>query len=264
MSDHGFEPPRRATPPPPPPPPADLAPPPGYTAYSQNLSSSLPLKSVGGLGKAILVLLVVFVIGTIIQIAGIPGVVDSSQDFIDRSIDDDQFRDDIAQYQLMGTLGGLAQLALIVLSVIWLYRIVKNHVSIGRQVTWKPWAAIAGWVLPPLLFVIPLLLLREHWKAADPAVPPGDDRWKRNADNPLVWVWFVVYSLVPIVLGVLGADQQLRSLGASLDDLADLYVDSQGVLIAQSVVGIVSGVVWGLLVRQFTQRHTALTGEGRV
>jgi hypothetical protein len=248
---------------PPPPPPPDLAPPPGYTAYSQNLSSAVDLKRIGGLAKAILILLVVFAVGTLIQIIGIPGVVDSSQQFTNGEIGDDQFRDDVGQYQLMGSLGGLAQLALLVLSVIWLYRIVKNHVSIGRRVTWKPWAAIAGWVLPPLLFIIPLLLLREHWKAADPKVGPGDDSWKSNGENPTIWAWFVVYSIVPIVLSVAGADQQLRSFGAGLDDLADMYVDSQGLLIAQSIVGIISAVAWGVLVRQFTRRHTELTGEAR-
>jgi hypothetical protein len=262
MTSEGSEP-RPPDAPMPPPPPPNLAPPPGYTAYSQNLSAAVDLKRIGGLAKAILVLLVVFAVGTIIQIAGIPGVVDASKDFADGTIDDDQFRDDVGRFQVLGSLGGLAQLALVVLSVIWLYRIVKNHVAIGRRVTWKPWAAIAGWVLPPLLYIIPLLLLREHWKAADPKVAPGDDSWKRTGDNPTIWVWFVVYSIVPIVLSVAGANQQLRSFGAELDDLADMYVDSQGLLIAQSVVGIASAVAWGVLVRQFTQRHTELTGEAR-
>lgn len=261
MTFDGSEPRSPEAPPPPPPPPPDLAPPPGYTAYSPNLSSSLPLKRVGGLAKAIVVVLAVYVVGTLIQIAALPAFVDSSRDFRDGAISRAQFRDDFGQFQLAGSLGGLAQLALVVLSVIWLYRIVKNHVSIGRQVTWKPWAAIAGWVLPPLLFIIPLLLLREHWKAADPTVAPGDDSWRRNGENPMIWVWFVVYSLVPIVFSVLGADQQIRSFGANLENLADMYVDSRGALIAQSVVGIIAAVVWGVLVRQFTQRHTRLSGE---
>ena len=60
--------------------------------------------------------------------------------------------------------------------------------------------AIGGWFLPPFLYVIPTLVLREAWKAADPAVPPGDDSWKRNKDNPLLWVWFAVYGVGTVVL----------------------------------------------------------------
>ena len=96
--------------------------------------------------------------------------------------------------------------------MIWLYRIVANHRAIGRQLTWAPGWAIGGWFLPPfVLYIIPMLMLSESWKATDPEVPPGDDRWRQNSVSPLVYVWWVLYGLVPIVFIIQGVDvRQLR------------------------------------------------------
>src|SRR5688572_33368377 len=99
MTSEGSEPRPPAAPPPPPPPP-DLAPPPGYTAYSQNLSSSVDLKRVGGIAKAIVVLLAVYVVGAIITIIATPNVVDSAKDFLDGTISEDDFTNDVGVYGL--------------------------------------------------------------------------------------------------------------------------------------------------------------------
>ena len=262
MTFEGSEP-RPPDAPPPPPPPPDLAPPPGYTAYSQNLSSSVDLKRIGGISKAILILLIVYVVGALITIAGTPGVVDSAKDYIAGDLSRTTSRDDVGVYGLMSALSGAAQLAIVVLSIIWTYRIVKNHRTIGRQTTWGPGMAIGGWFLPPFLYVIPTLVLREAWKAADPAVPPGDDRWKANKDNPILWAWFIVYGVGTLVLSIIGSSLQFQQFGGDADDLADAYADSLGVMIALSVVGIVSAVLWALVVRQWTARHVQLTGEAR-
>ena len=73
--------------------------------------------------------------------------------------------------------------------MIWLFRIAKNHQALGRRLTWAPGWAIGGWFLPPIVYVIPTLMLRESWKAADPEVPAGDERWKSSSDSPLLWIW---------------------------------------------------------------------------
>jgi hypothetical protein len=260
MTSEGSEP-RLPDAPPPPPPPPDLAPPPGYTAYSQNLSTSVDLKRVGGLAKAIVILLAVYAVGELIRIAGMPGVVDSAKEFKANPGNDDAFLEDVGTFVLMGALSQAAMLAIIVLSIIWTYRIVKNHRVIGRTTTWGPGMAIGGWFLPPFLYVIPTLVLREAWKAADPTVPPGDERWKRGKDNPLLWAWFLVYGVGTVVLSIISSSLQFRQLGGEADDLADAYADNLGVMIALSVLGLVSAVLWALLVRQWTARHTTLTGE---
>ena len=262
MSDPGPEH-RPPDAPPPPPPPPDLAPPPGYTAYSQNLSSSVDLKRVKGVSTAIVILLGVFALGSIIAAAGTPRVVDSAKDFLDGTISEDDFTSDVGVYGLMSALSGASQLAIAILSVIWLFRIVKNHRIIGRRTTWGPGWAIGGWFLPPYVYIIPTLVLRESWKAADPSVPPGDERWRASRDNPLLWAWFIVYSLGMTALAIAGATQQFRAFGGDTRDIADGYADAQAVMIAANIVGVVSAGLWALVVRQWTARHAELTGEAR-
>jgi hypothetical protein len=262
MTDHGPEH-RPPDAPPPPPPPPDLAPPPGYTAYSQNLSSSVDLRRVKGVATAIVILLAIFAVGSVIAAVGTPRVVDSAKDFIDGTISEDDFTSDVGVYGLMSALSGASQLAIAVLSVIWLFRMVKNHRTIGRQTTWGPGWAIGGWFLPPYLYIIPTLVLRETWKAADPDVPAGDDRWRQGKDNAVLWVWFLVYSVGMTVLAIAGATQQFRAFGGDTRDIADGYADAQTVMIAANVVGIISAGLWALVVRQWTDRHIRLTGEAR-
>jgi hypothetical protein len=246
---------------PPPPPPPNLAPPPGYAGYTTNLSSSLPLKRVGGIAKAIVILLAISVVGTIVQIATTPSVVNAAKDYLAGSISSDDFRSKLGPYGLVSVIVGFARVALIVLSIIWLFRVIQNHRTIGRKLTWGPGWAIAGWVLPPLLYVIPTMVLTETWKAADPSVPPEDDRWKRGSVNPLVWIWFVVYSIAPIVLLVIDAQSQFGMTGGNTRDVADSLHDKLGVLIVAGIIALLGAVVWALLVRAWTGRHTRLTGE---
>jgi hypothetical protein len=254
VSDLGRE-------PPPPPPPPNLAPPPGYAGYSSNLSSTLPLKRIGGIAKAIIILLIISVIGTIVQIATTPGVVDAAKDYRAGSINADDFRNKLGPYGAVSLIVGVARVALIVLSIIWLFRLIQNHRAIGRKLTWGPGWAIAGWVLPPFLFVIPTMVLAESWKAADPTVPPTDDGWKRGSVNPLVWIWFVIYSVAPLVLLVIDFQSQFGSVGGNTRDVADSLHDKLGVLIIAGIVALLGAVAWALLVRAWTGRHTRLTGE---
>jgi hypothetical protein len=201
------------------------------------------------------------VIGTIIQLIATPRVVDGAKDFLAGSITADQFRDKLGLYGVTSFVVGFARIALIVLSVIWLFRMIQNHRTIGRQLTWGPAWAIAGWVLPPLLYIIPTLVLAETWKAADPTVAPQDDSWKRGPVNPLLWVWFALYSIAPIVLFVIDAQSQVGMVGGDTRDVADSLDDKLGILVAAGIVALLGTVAWALLVRAWTARHARLTGE---
>ena len=108
--------------------------------------------------------------------------------------------------------------------MVWMFRIAKNHQGLGRRLTWGPGWAIGGWFLPPLVYVIPFLMVRESWKAADPDVPPGDTRWKSGGDSPLVWIWGVLYIVVPIVFFVVGLRQQFGAMSNDAEDLADFPI----------------------------------------
>ena len=245
-----------------PPPPPSATPPPGYVSYEPSLSAAVPLRRVGGLGKAILILLAVAAVGFLVQAITIPSAVDSAKDLIAGRIDEDRFDDDLAPFGLASLLTGATFIALIVLTMIWLYRIAANHRAIGRQLSWAPGWAIGGWFLPPfVLYIIPMLMLSESWKAADPDVPPGDQRWRQNSVSPLVYVWWVLYGLVPIIFIARGLTFETGTFSQDAVDVAEAIEDQQGFMVAQSLSGLASAVAFGLLVRALTARHARLTGE---
>ena len=184
---------------------------------------------------------------------------DAAEEFL-RTGDEDAFEDDLAVNGLTSLLAGAASIAVIVLSIIWLYRIAANHRALARQLTWAPGWAIAGWILPPLLFIIPLLMIRESWKASAPDVPPGSQEWKQKGDSPLVWVWFLLYSIVPIVLAILGA-AQFWNVSRDTEDLAEYFDEQVPLIVAQGVVTVLAAIAWALVVREITRRHSQLTGE---
>lgn len=140
----------------------------------------------------------------------------------------------------------------------------SNARAFGRATTWSPLFAIFGWFLPPLvLYIIPFLVLRELWKASEPAHVDESDTWKRTPDNPVLWVWFVVFGLIPAVLFTVQIGSfatgglptnDLTSVAKSLDDFGAL-----GWLTA--VLNLAAAVVWVMFVRSLTQRHKQLTNE---
>jgi Domain of unknown function (DUF4328) len=240
------------------PPPPPFTPPPGYVGYAPT-NWAAGLRRVNGLAKALVIVLVIVAIGQLISVATTGTVSDAAEEFL-RTGDEDAFEDDLAVNGLTSLLAGAASIAVIVLSIIWLYRIAANHRALARQLTWAPGWAIAGWILPPLLFIIPLLMIRESWKASAPDVPPGSQEWKQKGDSPLVWVWFLLYSIVPIVLAILGA-AQFWNVSRDTEDLAEYFDEQVPLIVAQGVVTVLAAIAWALVVREITRRHAQLTGE---
>ena len=188
-----------------------------------------------------------------------------AQDFLDGRITEDEFLDANAIAPLGQVLSAVPLVAAGVFGVIWMYRIATNVRAIGRATTFAPVFAILGWFLPPFLFILPLLVLRELWKASDPNIPPGSEGWRASGENPLLYVWFVVYGVIPAILTAI-------SLGSVLDAALNLDTDTQSIaevtastggaeLILGGVFSVVSAVVWILIVKQLTARHVELTGE---
>jgi hypothetical protein len=252
---------------PPPPPPPNLTPPPGYAAYEPTLAGAVSLRRVQGLRTAIVILLGVYAIGALVALFATPVAVDAARKYLDSartSSDEDDFLGSVAVTGISGFLTVAATIAIVVLSMIWLYRIVGNHRAIGRRTSWSTGWAIGGWFVPPLIvYAVPMLVLRESWKASDAAVPPGDDRWRQNPVNPIVYVWWVLYGLAPIVFIAAGVTFETSGFGQDPDDLADSLIEGQALTMAQSIVGVLSAIAWALLVRGLTARHVALTGETR-
>ncbi len=240
---------------PPPPPPPNLTPPPGYAAYTGPRTSRTG--TIVRQRNIILIVLVLIFATGVFQLASTPGLVDKSRDFLAGRITETKYKDDLAGGT--GALLLLPVIACIVLSIMWLYQMIRANVEIGRKLTWGPGWAIGGWFLPPgLLYVIPMLVLRETWKASDPEVAPGDDRWKSGPTHPLLWVWFVLYGIAPLVFIVIGLRTQIGNIGANTRDIAKSFVDNAGPLYVQAIVSLFSVVAWAAVVWLWTDRHRRL------
>lgn len=252
----------------PPPPPPGLTAPPGYVAFQNAPTPVGELKRVGGLAKWTMIATAASgLVGVVSTIALVPAL-DKASGFLDGSVTEDEFTDAYLPSQLLSTLGTVMGLAAGIFTILWMYRIATNLRVFSRKTTFAPVFAILGWLLPPFLFVLPLLVLRELWKASHPGTTVGDESWRRQPVSPLLYVWLVVYGIVPAVLQAVIAYSTITSIfdgGFSTTDSARVTaeaLDSVGEFnIASGVVTIVAAVVWIAFVKQLTARHVELTGE---
>jgi hypothetical protein len=246
----------------PPPPPPSLAPPPGQVGYQASAFGAVNLRRVSGLALALTITTSIAGAGSLLNLAVIPNQVGNAEDFLRGVITEDEFKDSQVTTGLVGFLIAAGTLATVVLTMIWLFRVASNHRALGRETAFAPGFGIGGWFLPPLLYVVPTLMLRENWKAAEPSSPPGDDGWRRSAEPWLVWVWFLVYSVVPLALVVAGQSIGFGAgFGADQEEIAEGIVDNETGLYVTAVSTVVAAVLWVLVVRGLTARHVRFSGE---
>ena len=226
------------------------------------------LKRVGGLGKWVVAATALAGVTGVISTIVLAPVVDKASQFLDGTISEDEFNDAYLSSQLLSTLQSAIGIAAGVFTIIWMYRIASNVRVFSRATTFHPVFAIVGWLLPPFLFVLPLLILRELWKASNPSTPPGDGGWKQSSVPALLYVWFVVYGIIPGILTALVAVSTVQSVfdgGFTDPDNARVTaeaLESAGQFTVMSgVVTTIAAVVWIIFVRQLTARHIELTGE---
>jgi uncharacterized protein DUF4328 len=85
----------------------------------------------------------------------------------------------------------LVLLATGVVFIAWLYRAAKNNETLGReQPRFGAGWAIGSWFIPLASFVIPVLIVQDLWRGADPDRPRGDPAWRESPRSALVaWWW---------------------------------------------------------------------------
>jgi hypothetical protein len=241
-----------------------LTPPPGYVAYDGAPTPTGALRRVGGLAIPIVVSTMIVAIGTLVAAFLSAGITTDAADFLAGSIEQSEFEDALIPVNSVQLLVTVATLATGVLSIIWMFRIAKNVRAFGRATTWSPLFAIFGWFLPPLvLYVIPFLVLRELWKASEPTGVDGTNSWKRSADHPILWAWFVLFGVIPAALFAV----QIGSVATGglptndIESVADSLQDFGALGWLSAILNLAAAVVWVRFVRQLTQRHKRLTNE---
>lgn len=248
---------------PPPPPPPNLSPPPGYVAYD-NAPTSGQLSRVGGVSKALTI--VVAVVGAAAVLAAVltAGARDAARDFREGRITETEFLESYLVVGMLGLVQLAATIAAFVLTIIVMYRLAANHRALGRTGTWKPGWAIGGWFLPPLvLYVIPFLMFRELWKASDPDSRIEGDRWKQNPVSPVVTIWWVLYGLVPLALIFLQGAEGMGAGGfaSTADALAETIEEQYAVTLVGGVATLAAAIAFIVMIRGLVVRHRQLTGE---
>lgn len=222
------------------------------------------MRRVGGFATPIVVSTIVVAVGTIVAAFLSASIATDATDFLAGSASQSDFEDALVPLNSIQLLVSVATLATGVLTIVWMFRMANNVRAFSRITTWSPLFAIFGWFLPPLvLYIIPFLVLRELWKASEPSVVDGTDSWKRTPDNPVLWVWFVVFGIIPAVLFAIQVGSfasgglptgDVESVAESLDEFGALGWFT-------ALLTLAAAVVWVRFVRQLTRRHQQLTNE---
>ena len=237
-----------------------MTPPPGYVPYGGANSGAFgTFQRIGGLSKALRILIIILIPISVISIILLVGVKGKADDYVNGNGSRQDYEDSLAPYGLVSLLVGVLTLALFVLTILWMFRMAKNQVELRRQGTWGPAWAIAGWFVPPcILYVVPYLMFRDLWKASD---PNSAEDWKRNPVGPIVHIWWVLFGLLPIAfISVTVGNFSFNADGDDLD-AAEKIVDGFNVTVASAIVQLGAAVAFLLLVMQLSARHMQTTHE---
>ncbi len=146
---------------------------------------------------------------------------------------------------------GLLSLAILVLIIIWTYRAMKNNEALGRQgARFTPGWGIAGWLIPLVNLVIPVLIFQDLWRGSDPNVPRGDPGWRSAGGSGLVGFWWAANIIGHARFGGGGGNANLNDE----DELKNLRT-SDTIGAVGSVVAILAAILAIQVLRKITERQ---------
>jgi hypothetical protein len=260
MSDFGSQPPGFPAPPPPPPP--NMAPPPGYVGYGgPGAAMDAQYSRIGGISKAMRILLMILIPLQLVGLISLFTIRDKARDFLNGDISEKKFEE--ATQANLGTLSVPVIIAIIVLTMILMFRMARNVQQLGRPgATWAPGWAIGGWFCPPcVIYAIPWLMFRELWRGSDPDVAPNDPSWKARPVSPIVNAWWILYGFPPLV-SLFTLSGLFATVGSfETEDLAKRVDDYIVLNVVLAVVQIIAAVLYLLMISQLSARHMRATRE---
>jgi hypothetical protein len=146
-----------------------------------------------------------------------------------------------------------------VLWLIWQYQVHANVRTLERAARFTPVAGILSWVVPVANLVLPLLAIRDAWRAADPDVEPvgPGERPPRRWTSGWVWAWWLTF-VTAAGLAVTGFAQAPRS-NASPEQL----IARDHWLIPACLVGIAAAVLAIVVVHSMVGRLQRKENQAR-
>ncbi|MGA1051012.1 MAG: DUF4328 domain-containing protein [Ilumatobacteraceae bacterium] len=250
---------------PPLPPPVGAPPPPNPLPNSSDpVGSHRRLRRIGRLGRTAQVLVVTT--AALAAVASVTSrlVADEARAFLDGDLDRNDFIEAAAPTVLVTFVQGVALLAAAVTVMVWMHRLAANLRALHRGTTWGPGWAVGCWLLPPLVFILPFLVLREIWRASDPDVGVGEG-WRTGRPPVATTIWFVLFGPVQAILQFtvqferFGTD--IGGLGGE-EALAEQIARGGIAPVASVLVEIAAAVAFVVVIRSIDGRHRRLIGEG--
>jgi hypothetical protein len=242
-------------------------PPTGFVPHGAASATGGVFSRIKGVAKALVIAQVIGAFLAVAALAAQMALAGPAEQFVAGDIGRGAFEDEMATLQTLTLIGSMVSIAAMVLIIVWSFRIAGNLRKMGRDITWKPGLAIAVWILGGCtLGIINLLLVREHWKASDPAVRPGDQSWKTTPVRPIIWVWFALSAVSAALQARLAFRSGNSAIGGvglegSTNTLAESLADDLAFVVAQSALAIASSIALIIVIRLLTQRHVAATLE---
>jgi hypothetical protein len=209
-----------------------------------------------GVTNALTVSLWVVVAASVFGIVAFAARVNALSDIIDGGLDFDKIQNANDADDLVRAASAILlflTFVILVLVIIWTFRAAKNNDALGRfYPRLKPGWAIAGWLIPLVNLVIPVLMLQDLWRGSEVSTPRGDPTWRSNRGSALIgWYWGL------FILS--GARFGFGRANAHLDDVQELrdLRTHDSVAIFGLVVSIAAAIMLIQVVRKIAARQEA-------
>jgi hypothetical protein len=181
------------------------------------------------------------------------------------TITGDQLTNATNRYFLLVSIPGLIGAANTIVWIVLLWRLARNHETIGRpNTTYGVAWAIVGALVPFLNMAVPWLLMNEKWKGCDLEHPPGSPEWKSARGSSMVHVWWAV-ALAGTVAGLAASAGVARAMFSSIGTISrrgdlvqvaqDLVDNNLKWFVASTLLSGVAAILGAVTLRALVQRQ---------
>lgn len=138
--------------------------------------------------------------------------------------------------------------------LVWLYRVSTNVAALGIDDTrWGPKWAVGWWFIPIMNLFRPYQVVKEIWKAYDPAARPG--AWRDAAVPGLLGWWWASFL---IASGVANGAGRAAMRGS---DTIDAYMLNTTVYAVSEILWVIATIPAIMVVKEIDRRQTARHAE---
>lgn len=208
-------------------------PPPTFSAFARRPSNLLSVFSI-----AVWVYVIAHAIATGLMFTA----VDSARDFANDSSLKQAFDDAMRPVNIVSSFAWAAWLIIAVTTFIWTHRVTREVTNRGVLLRFSPVLCMFSWLLPPALFIFPLIVLRDL--VTKTKTMRGDEQ---ESIRPVMTQWWVLYGLIPLVMAFFGA-ALTSALPESDQDLARSLSDQIVPNTISALSLIAAAIMWRRIV----------------